>query len=280
MKTCGNPVARVPIFFAEKFRALFQTAADSVSQATAAAAVPVSRAQDMTMPGTGTIYMPDPQNEPLLVRGYDTKFTEECMVGGLLVLPAVGGRSAASTEIAAVVSDTEILLKKEFRSTTSAGQLTAQGGTRFKRAPKVDQTEVYDAVFHRLNSGGCVGIFPEGGSHDRTELLPLKAGVAIMALGALAANPNCDLRIMPAGMNYFHAHKFRSRAVVEFGTPIEVPNELVEMYKTGEKREAVRQLLEIIYNGLLAVTVTAPDYDTLMVSFQLEEAEISGMLTL
>ena len=29
-------------------------------------------------------------------------------------------------------------------------------------------------------------------------------------------------------MNYFSAHKFRSRAVVEFGDPIEIPKELVK----------------------------------------------------
>ena len=92
------------------------------------------------------------------------------------------------------------------------------------------------------------------------------AGVAIMALGTLAANPECDLKIVPCGMNYFHAHKFRSRAVVEFGPPIEVPRELVELYKKNERREATRQLLETIYQALVAVTVTSPDYDTLMVS--------------
>lgn len=91
------------------------------------------------------------------------------------------------------------------------------------------------------------------------------AGVAIMALGALAANPNCGLKIVPCGMNYFHAHKFRSRAVVEFGTPVEVPGELVELYKKGERREAVSRLLETVYQALVAVTVTSPDYDTLMV---------------
>ena len=228
-------------------------------------AVPVARAQDMTSPGTGRIFLADPDHQPLRIRGIGTKFTDECMPGGLLVLPPVGTRSAASSEIAEVLSDDEILLKKDFRGSTALQQLTADGGSPFKKAPKVDQTMVYDAVFHRLNSGGCVGIFPEGGSHDRTELLPLKAGVAIMALGALAANPECDLRIVPAGLNYFHAHKFRSRAVVEFGTPIEVPKELVDQYRAGEKREAVRSLLELIYNGLLAVTVTSPDYDTLMV---------------
>jgi len=87
-----------------------------------------------------------------------------------------------------------------------------------------------------------------------------------MALGALAEDPNCGLKIIPCGMNYFHAHKFRSRAVVEFGTPVEVPPELVEKYKNGERREAVAAVLEMVYGGLVAVTVQAPDYDTLMVS--------------
>lgn len=86
-----------------------------------------------------------------------------------------------------------------------------------------------------------------------------------MALGTLAENPDCGLKIVPCGMNYFHAHKFRSRAVIEFGTPIDVPPELVEQFKQGERRESVGALLEIIYGGLVSVTVTSPDYETLMV---------------
>jgi glycerol-3-phosphate O-acyltransferase/dihydroxyacetone phosphate acyltransferase len=88
-----------------------------------------------------------------------------------------------------------------------------------------------------------------------------------MALGALSADPDCGLTIIPCGMNYFHAHKFRSRAVVEFGTPVEVPANLIELYKTGDRRAAVGKLLDDVYNALVSVTVTAPDYDTLMVSY-------------
>lgn len=87
-----------------------------------------------------------------------------------------------------------------------------------------------------------------------------------MALGTLAENPDCGLKIVPCGMNYFHAHKFRSRAVIEFGTPLEVPRELVEMYKNGDRRGAVGPLLDMIYQSLVSVTVTSPDYETLMVS--------------
>lgn len=253
--------------------------------------VSVGRALDLKKPAKGKIYLPDPENDPTLVKGIGTDFTNEkvYMVGGLLVLPSVNN-AAANTEIAEIISDEEIRMKKPFKGDVAYKQLTgkepssdgtngANGhmvngdvedkdsgyeGTKFSVAPHVDQSKVYEAVFQRLKEGGCIGIFPEGGSHDRTELLPLKAGVAIMALGALAENPDCGVKIIPVGMNYFHPHKFRSRAVIEFGKEIEIEPELVEMYKTGNRREAVQTVLDTVTKGLQSVTTLAPDYETLM----------------
>ncbi len=161
--------------------------------AKAAGAVSVGRALDSTRAATGKIYLPDPTSDATLVRGVGTQFEKECQVGGLLVLPSVNG-TAASTEILEIHGNEEIRLKKEFKGDVAIGQLTGLRkengdihlengdaekapdfeGTKYKTAPKVDQSKVYDAVFERLQAGGCVGIFPEGGSHDRTELLPLK----------------------------------------------------------------------------------------------------------
>lgn len=106
-----------------------------------------------------------------------------------------------------------------------------------------------------------------GGSHDRTDLLPLKAGVSLMALGAMANHPELKVKIVPVGLSYFHAHRFRSRAVVEFGPPMNVPEELVGMFKQGgpSKRDATAQLLELIHDALKSVIIRAPDFDTLMV---------------
>ncbi|EER23533.1 glycerol-3-phosphate O-acyltransferase, putative [Coccidioides posadasii C735 delta SOWgp] len=253
--------------------------------ARASGAVPVSRAMDNMKPGKGVIYLPDPVNNPTLLRGIDTNFVSpEFQVGGTITLPTVNGQ-AASTDIGEIRGPEEIILRKPFKTKDALYQLTgrtditADGdltmkslsgpnpdfkGTKFKVAPHIDQTQVYRAVFDTLNNGGCIGIFPEGGSHDRPDLLPLKAGVALMALGALAENPDCPVKIVPCGMNYFHAHKFRSRAVIEFGNPIEVPPELVKMYRDGHRREAVGSLLNTIYQGLVSVTVTSTDYETLM----------------
>lgn len=88
-----------------------------------------------------------------------------------------------------------------------------------------------------------------------------------MAMGAMNANPDLRVKIVPVGLSYFHPHKFRSRAVVEFGAPIDVPLELVELYKAGgsKKRDACGKLLEVVHDGLKAVTLRAPDFETLMV---------------
>jgi glycerol-3-phosphate O-acyltransferase/dihydroxyacetone phosphate acyltransferase len=248
--------------------------------------VPVGRAQDSAKPASGTVYLPDPVNDPALVRGIGTKFGEgDGVVGSVIFLPSAKKRSGANMEISQIIGPEEIRIKRSFGTKLAMEQLTGRTdidedgrltntnvkgikdgykGTKYKLAPHIDQTKVYEAVFARLRSGGCVGLFPEGGSHDRTELLPLKAGVAIMALGALADAPNIGLKIVPVGMNYFHAHKFRSRAVVEFGPPFEVPSHLVGMYKSGNRRDAIGGLLDMVYQSLNAVTVSAPDYDTLM----------------
>ena len=96
-----------------------------------------------------------------------------------------------------------------------------------------------------------------------------------MALGAMAANKDLRVRIVPVGLSYFHAHKFRSRVVVEFGHAMDVDEALVELYKKGgaEKREAVGKLLGVIYDALKTVTIRAPDYETLQVSSRLNTIE-------
>lgn len=167
-----------------------------------AGAIGVGRALDLTKPAVGKIYLPDPDNDPSLVRGIGTNFEAKgFQVGGLVVLPTVNNESA-NAEISEILGPQELRLKKPFTSDIAYEQLTGkkphqsndkspngeadgdtlqqihknrdEKGTAFKNAPKVDQAKVYDKVFKALSIGGCVGIFPEGGSHDRTELLPLK----------------------------------------------------------------------------------------------------------
>ncbi|CAI2176573.1 19597_t:CDS:2 [Funneliformis geosporum] len=233
------------------------------AMARAVHAIPVARPQDLAKQGIGKIHLDDRKTDPLRITGIGTEFTKQFKVGFQIALP----NDCGSSEVTNIVSDTDLLIKKEFKDLNALEMLTNPEGTSFKCLPHVDQSQVYKAVFETLNAGNCIGIFPEGGSHDRTEILPLKAGVTIMALGAMAANPKLDVKIVPCGLNYFHAHSFRSRAVVEFGTPISISPELVGKYRKGgmEKREACGKLLDCIYTALRSVTVNTPDYETLMV---------------
>ncbi|TFK92382.1 glycerol-3-phosphate O-acyltransferase [Polyporus arcularius HHB13444] len=232
------------------------------------ASIPVVRAADDAKPGTGEITISD--EDPCLIIGHGTKFTSEFTPKMQIMLPRSVGSSVA--EVVEILSDTRLKIRKEFsgiakvRDRIKEAQAAGQQGLSYKRLPFVDQHEMYQYVYQCLTEGGAICIFPEGGSHDRTDLLPLKAGVSLMALGAMANDPELKVKIVPVGLSYFHAHRFRSRAVVEFGSPLDVPPEFVEMFKEGgtKKREAVGKFLDIIYDALKTVTLRAPDYETLM----------------
>ncbi|GAA6064453.1 hypothetical protein JCM10212_005202 [Sporobolomyces blumeae] len=250
-------------------RISFLTAAKSMERAFVGLAsrlmqsIPVARAQDSAYNGAGTIALSE--SDPTVVKGTNTTFRKDFSESRWqIMLPRSLG--SASVEVVEVISDTELKIKKEFPKKATESLRSKPDGTTYKVLPHVDQTSMYSSVYKALTEGGSIGIFPEGGSHDRTDLLPLKAGVSIMALGAVSEHPDLRLQIVPVGLSYFHAHKFRSRAVVEFGTPIEIPREMVGQFEKGgeEKRKAIGGLMDIIVDGLKGVTVRAPDYDTLM----------------
>jgi glycerol-3-phosphate O-acyltransferase/dihydroxyacetone phosphate acyltransferase len=229
-------------------------------------ALPVTRAMDNVRPGEGQIFLADPDGDTTLLSGRNVDFTK-LSVGSLIILPKAGGGSPEQQAIARIIGPEELLLKAPFKASEGGEPLHDQllTGISYKVAPHIDQSEMYDAVFRSLSDGGCIGIFPEGGSHDRPSMLPLKAGVATIALGALTRDPGLDLTILPCGLSYFNPHKFRSRAVVEFGEPVKVSPDQVAAFKQGKeaKREAVGSLLKTIQDALSAVTQQAPDYETL-----------------
>ncbi|VEU20489.1 DEKNAAC101392 [Brettanomyces naardenensis] len=227
--------------------------------------IPVKRAQDNLKLARGKARL-DPEDPLHIIGDENTVFTEDCQPKGLIALP----KSLGVAQVSGIVSNSELYLRKPFRytneETRKEGERLFSQGTIFKTAAKIDQSEVYAMVFEHLSRGHCLGVFSEGGSHDRPDLLPFKAGVAIMALGAMDANPGCSVKIVPCGMNYFHPHKFRSRAVVEFGMPIEIDQSLVDRYADPTTtKDAIRDLLDTITKAIKAVTVTCPDYETLMV---------------
>ncbi|KAI8881524.1 hypothetical protein K501DRAFT_324464 [Backusella circina FSU 941] len=255
MRECGR---RVSFLIAEK--SMHQKGIGFFARMISA--IPVFRPQDLAKAGKGRLHLLNRKTDPLRITGIDTEFTKQLKKRDSIVLP----KGAGVSEVVEIISDTELIIKKEFKELKAMEYLTATAGTAYKCMPHIEQDAVYKSVHDELNNGRCITIFPEGGSHDRAEMLPFKAGVTLMALGAMAKYEGLDVKIVPCGLNYFHAHRFRSRAVIEFGDPITVPAELVSKFKEGgiEKREACSTLLDTIYNALKTVTINAGSYETLM----------------
>lgn len=117
---------------------------------------------------------------------------------------------------------------------------------------KADNDAAFAAMFEVLGAGGTIGIFPEGLSHDASQLARLKTGAARLALGAAARG--AAVRVIPCGMTFIHPKRFRSRALVQYGPAIEI-----------DPGWDARALTDAIEKALRALTVNASDWDTVRV---------------
>lgn len=244
--------------------------------------VPVKRAQDYSVKGKGTILIqkeetetdetppalvgdesqpPPPPPPPLLkVTGTGTFFTADLNLGDKVRPP----KTALTFKIIKIESDTEMVLD----GTDSQDFTFADEPTSFDVLHKIDQKVVYEKVLDKLASGGAIGIFPEGGSHDRTDLLPLKVGIALIAYSAMEKD-GISVPIVPVGLSYFQGHRFRGRAVVEYGQPIYIQPETLKHYKRGgqSKRKVCNDLLDRIQDSMKSVLVTTPDYESMQLVY-------------
>jgi glycerol-3-phosphate O-acyltransferase / dihydroxyacetone phosphate acyltransferase len=119
----------------------------------------------------------------------------------------------------------------------------------------VDNDAAFTAMFQVLGEGGAIGIFPEGLSHDESQLARLKTGAARLALGG-AQRTSTPIHIVPCGLTFIHPKRFRSRVLVQFG-----PAVTVEPARPNTPDE-VRELTSEIETALRRLTINAPDWDT------------------
>jgi hypothetical protein len=139
---------------------------------TAIGTITFERPQDLKKKLVGTITIEDTH-----MVGKETKFTVDYKVGDIVHFPNTNIPNSVVKEIK---SDTEVELE-----TPIIGH-DLKDYKPYYRIPKMSTAGIYQSVWKQLERGQSMAIFPEGGSHDQTDLLPLKAGVTIMALGAMA----------------------------------------------------------------------------------------------
>jgi 1-acyl-sn-glycerol-3-phosphate acyltransferase len=95
----------------------------------------------------------------------------------------------------------------------------------------------------QLATGGVMGIFPEGKSHDATQLALVRSGAARLALQAVAAGAQ-GIRVVPVGLNYERKERFRTAVWIKVGRPIDAANWL-RMHQ-GDEHRAMRALTQEI----------------------------------
>jgi len=94
-----------------------------------------------------------------------------------------------------------------------------------------------------------VHILAEGHTVHEKRLRPLRKGTARIALAAQDKNPELDIQLIPVGVNYTYADRFRSEVMIHFGNPISVRDHLPAFKANApggmkEITEALRRELE------------------------------------
>lgn len=127
-----------------------------------------------------------------------------------------------------------------------------------RRSSKKDDAdrniEAFQACFEALEKGEAISIFPEGISEISRRVKKIKTGAARIALGAEKRNDySLGIKVIPIGLHFFSRSRFRSRALVNVGRPID----LNPYFALNERDnvEAVNQLTAQIKKNLEQLTV-------------------------
>lgn len=127
----------------------------------------------------------------------------------------------------------------------------------------------FRVAFRQLAAGEALLIFPEGTSEPARGLRPLKPGVARIALGAEARHGwRLGVQILPVGLNYAEAPRFRSGLRRCVGPPIRVADYRARY--EANPAAAVRALTQDVRGALagqLAI-VSPPELDALLYAIE------------
>lgn len=163
------------------------------------------------------------------------------------------------------------IAKAELTEVPLLGFLLRRMGVVFVRrraegATAADNASAFEECHRALARHDTVAIFPEGTTHDRPRLDPIRSGAARIALGARAAGAQ-GLVIVPAGLSFPDKVALRSSALVQFGVPIDLDS--ASPVDAGDGPEVVDGLTALIDAGLRAVS---PDFDDVETALALEQA--------
>jgi glycerol-3-phosphate O-acyltransferase / dihydroxyacetone phosphate acyltransferase len=132
--------------------------------------------------------------------------------------------------------------------------------------------EMFAAAIEALRAGSALLIFPEGTTQPQPILMPLRTGVARLALGAERAMADEGrVPILPVGMVFNDPGTFRSASVqITIGSPL--PTADLAAAHRDHPEEAVRAITSRLTEAIGARIVEAQDQHTLDLLALLERA--------
>lgn len=156
------------------------------------------------------------------------------------------------------------LAKATLQQVPGLGVLLRRAGVIFVHRQVDGGTEgnvdAFAAAHAALVGRDVVAIFPEGTTHDRPHLEPVRTGAARIALGARAEGAR-DLAILPVGMTFTDKVSLRSSVLLQLGRPIEL-DAVVPPGAGPQDVTAVRQLTGVIERALRDVSPDFPDVES------------------
>lgn len=130
-----------------------------------------------------------------------------------------------------------------------------------RAARRAANAETFGAAEDALLAGDAIALFPEGISHARPGLAPLKTGAARLALGA-AARLGRAFPLVPVGITLDDRAIFRSRGLLVTGAPLawdDLADAAIAAARAGDaptRPDLVHALTARIADGLGAVTAS------------------------
>ncbi|KAI0047908.1 glycerol-3-phosphate-acyltransferase [Auriscalpium vulgare] len=149
--------------------------------------------------------------------------------------------------------------------------LVSTGNIPVDRKSK-DRQVLFRGTFDALADGAAVALFPEGTSYTEPRIMQVKDGAAWVALEYTKwakEHPEraaqIPIVIVPSALVYTNKSKYRSSVSTLFGRPITVDPYLDQflLEEEGAARAAAKRLTRAIESQLVALTINAPDWDTL-----------------
>jgi glycerol-3-phosphate O-acyltransferase/dihydroxyacetone phosphate acyltransferase len=189
--------------------------------------------------------------DPLVVGIFEDRQVTFCARDGLFRVPGFGMLLRA-------IGAVPIRRRMDHGGEASLGGPRALGGGEAQNQAQAQEKANDDAFAECravLARGGVISIFPEGKTHSRLRVEPLKTGVARMALDAAEHG----VHIVPVGLNYLVREAFRSDVHVAFGPPLELSKLRAQWAEdpqlADDPRAQVRALTEALGDSLRALAV-------------------------